>query len=75
MSAPYNVTIVTPWRQHADDVLRYEQRIATLDYPQDRLRLAFLENDSADGTWGLLQSWAKLDRRITLEKRDTGGPL
>lgn len=75
MSAPYNVTIVTPWRQHADDVLRYEQRIAAMDYPQDRLRLAFLENDSADATYGLLQSWAKLDRRITLEKRDTHGPL
>lgn len=75
MSAPYNVTIVTPWRQHADDVLRYEQRITTLDYPPDRLRLAFLENDSRDETWDLLQSWAKLDRRITLDKRDTGGPL
>lgn len=70
-----NVTIVTPWRQHADDVLLYERRIAALDYPQDRLRMAFLENDSTDSTYGLLESWAGLDQRITLEKRDTGGAL
>ena len=75
MSAHYNVTIVTPWRQHADDVLRYEQRIASMDYPPEQLRMAFLENDSTDGTYGLLKSWAGLDHRITLEKRDTHGTL
>lgn len=75
MSAHYNVTIVTPWRQHADDVLRYEQRIASMDYPPEQLRMAFLENDSTDSTYGLLKSWAGLDRRITLEKRDTHGTL
>lgn len=71
----YNVTVVTPWRQHAADVMRYEQLMAALDYDQERLRFVFVENDSTDGTYELLVSWADIDDRISLHKRDTGGPL
>lgn len=71
----HNVTIVTPWRQHVEQVLAYEARVAALDFPQDRLRFAFVENDSTDGTYDRLASWAGLDERVRLHKRDTGGPL
>lgn len=71
----FNVTVVTPWRQHAEQVLAYEQRMAALDYPQEQLRFVFVENDSTDGTYEKLVSWAALDDRITLLKQDTGGPL
>lgn len=71
----HNVTIVTPWRQHVEQVLAYEARVAALDFPQDRLRFAFVENDSTDGTYDRLASWAGLDERVSLHKRDTGGPL
>ena len=75
MSITSKVTVVTPWRQHAGAVLAYEEQMAALEYPQDRLRFVFVENDSTDGTYELLRSWAEIDDRITLEKRDTGGPL
>ena len=75
MSTFSNVTIVTPWRQHAGAVLAYEEQVAALEYPQDRLRFVFVENDSTDGTYELLRSWAQLDERISLSKQDTGGPL
>ena len=75
MSTFSKVTVVTPWRQHAGAVLAYEEQMAALEYPQDRLRFVFVENDSTDGTYEMLRSWAELDDRITLAKQDTGGPL
>ena len=75
MSTFSNVTVVTPWRQHAGAVLAYEAQFNQLDYPEDLLRFVFVENDSTDGTYELLRSWAEIDDRITLQKQDTGGPL
>lgn len=69
-----NITIATPWRQHEDSVLRYETRVKSLTGGHS-LRFAFLENDSTDRTYDLLQSWAAIDPRVALAKRDTGGPL
>lgn len=69
------VTVVTPWRQHAGAVLDYERQMAALDYPQDRLRFVFVENDSTDETYPLLSSWAALDTRVLLRKQDRGYPL
>lgn len=69
------VTVVTPWRQHAGAVLDYERQMAALDYPQDRLRFVFVENDSTDETYPMLSSWAALDARVLLRKQDRGYPL
>lgn len=75
MSTFCNVTVVTPWRQHAGAVLAYEAQFNQLDYPEDLLRFVFVENDSTDGTHELLLSWAQLDERISLSKQDMGEPL
>lgn len=75
ISYDYNVTVATPWRQHAGEVMQYETQMAALEYDQDRLRFAFLENDSTDGTYDLLRGWADLDKRVMLRKEDTGQPL
>lgn len=75
MNRMNRVTVVTPWRQHAGAVLDYERQMAALDYPQDRLRFVFVENDSTDETYPMLSSWAALDARVLLRKQDRGYPL
>ena len=74
MSISGNVTVVTPWRQREDEVLRYEERFEALDYPAHRLRFVMVEGDSTDGTRARLESWAGLDDRLTVLRCDLGKP-
>lgn len=75
-SQPYlpQVLVATPVKNAASHLSRYFKMLEALDYPRDRLSLAFLESDSSDGTWEILQSRAaKLKgqfRSVMLLKQD-----
>ena len=69
-----NVTICSPFRDAADTLAEYINRIADLDYPFENRRYVFVEGDSMDNTWKELQLWTEDDDRYTLVKCDTGAP-
>jgi len=69
-----NVTVVAPFRDCADRVAAYRDRICALSWAWDAVRVVAVEGDSRDGTRGLLYKWADEDRRVQLVRFDTGQP-
>ena len=70
------VLILTPVKDAAAHLPRYLANLQALDYPPQKVSLAFLESDSRDGSYELLEQalpelQAKL-RRVMLLRRDFG---
>lgn len=69
------ISIWSQFRNSAGQQIElYRQRIDTLDYPPDLIKLYLCEGDSDDDTLAQLQSWAIADGRIQIVKHDTGIP-
>jgi hypothetical protein len=70
------VLVLVPMKDAARHLPRLVANLEALDWPRDRLALAFLESDSQDGTFErlreLLPSLARTVRRVRLWKRDYG---
>lgn len=68
--------VLTPMKDAAAHLDAYFETLATLDHPPSLLSLGFLESDSTDGTYGLLQQrlpgLRDAYRRVTATKRDFG---
>jgi len=68
--------ILTPVKDAADCLDGYCERLGHLTYPPARISLGFLESDSVDGTFELLQrhlsGLRRRFRRVGLWKRDFG---
>ena len=62
-----------PFLDHCIDLIR------SLDHPKDRIKIAFCEGDSKDGTWALLQDMeAELRREfadVVILKKDIGNDI
>ncbi len=71
-----DVLILTPVKNGAADIPTYLHNLRTLDYPHDKLAIAFLEGDSTDGSYDLLAGAVPgLDaefRSARLFREDTG---
>ena len=63
MATTPSVLILTPIKNAAQFLPGYFELINRLDYPRDKLGLAFLEGDSDDQTDALLQDYANRYRR------------
>jgi hypothetical protein len=70
------VLVLTPAKQAAEHLARYFQLLSSLDYPKTRVSIGFLEGDSSDGTYDLLDARVPAlqqeYRRVTLTKWDAG---
>lgn len=70
------VLLATPVKNAALHLHRYFALLESIDYPRDRLSLAFLESDSIDDTWKVLQDRLSelrgVFRSVTLLKQDYG---
>jgi mannosyltransferase OCH1-like enzyme/glycosyltransferase involved in cell wall biosynthesis len=51
------VSILCPVKNALPHLPRFLTNLERLNYPPERLRLAFLESDSSDGTYELLREW------------------
>ncbi len=69
-----NVTIVTAMRDEGRNVVDYIKRLEALTHPANQLRFAVCEGDSTDDTWDKLCTWASLDKRVRVVKRDNSTP-
>lgn len=71
-----DLLVLTPWKDAAAWMDRYFELLARLTYPCSRISLGFLEGDSRDDTYRLLEekcaSLASSYRRVGLWKRDYG---
>lgn len=60
LSAPHpagqNIAILVPLRDAADHIQPFLDLLQALDYPKDRIKLAFCEGDSSDGSWERLEA-------------------
>ncbi len=52
-----NVAIFVPVRDGAPYLERHFELVAALDYPKDRLRIAYCEGGSRDATLSMLEQW------------------
>jgi hypothetical protein len=50
------LVIMVPMRDAAEHIDAFLSAIARLDYPKDRIKLAFCEGDSRDGSWELIKA-------------------
>jgi Anp1 len=70
------VLILTPLKQAAAHLDRYFDRLSRLTHPSEQLSLGFLESDSTDETFGLVQrrlpGLRERYRSVTLVKHDFG---
>lgn len=68
--------VLTPWKDAAAWLDRYFVLLSRLTYPRSRISLGFLESDSHDDTYQLLQdrclSLQSVYRRVGLWKQDYG---
>lgn len=69
-----NVTVVSPFRDSANMIPSYLDRIAALDWPADSLRCVFVEGDSVDNSWSLLTDAVTQHPGWRLMRCDTGEP-
>ncbi|MGP4004582.1 glycosyltransferase [Streptomyces sp. 8N706] len=72
------VLVLTPVKDAATFLPRYLRNLTALDYPREAISLGFLEGDSRDGTWEVLQeALPELRaeyRRVTLVRQDFDFP-
>ena len=51
-----NIAILVPMRDATDHIQPFLDALQALDYPKERIKLAFCEGDSSDATWEKLQA-------------------
>lgn len=72
-----NVTMVIPFRDNGDDVIRLFNALSALNWPPENFRVVAVEGDSVDGTYPLLKLWEtdfpQFDK-VTIIKKDLGVP-
>ncbi|KKL81582.1 hypothetical protein LCGC14_1993340 [marine sediment metagenome] len=72
-----NVTMVIPFRDNGDDVIRLFNALWELDWPPENFRIVAVEGDSVDDTYPLLKFWEtdfpQFDK-VTLIKLDLNVP-
>jgi hypothetical protein len=70
------VLVLTPMKNTAAHLDRYQRLLEALDYPREALSLAILEGDSTDDTWSNLVSMQdRLENRfsrVSLHRHDDG---
>jgi hypothetical protein len=75
-AGPPRILVATPLKNARSHLPRYLENLRRLTHPHDRISIAFLESDSDDGTWQLLDAHvAELRgrfRRVHTFKRDFG---
>lgn len=69
-----NVVIVSPFRDNADQIDGYIERIEWLDWPRNHLRVICVEGDSLDGTREKLLAWAIKEKYVSYRRCDVGVP-
>jgi hypothetical protein len=71
-----HVLVATPVKNARAHLPRYLDNLRRLDYPHERISLAFLESDSDDGSFayleGALERLRREHRRVELYRRDFG---
>lgn len=71
-----NILILTPFKNAEASLERYFENLQNLQYPHEKISLGFLEGDSTDNTFALLekkrQELKQNFKRITLLKKDFG---
>ena len=71
-----HILVLTPVKNAAEHVQRFINNLDASSYPKERLSLAFLESDSDDGTYGMLEKMLPELReryaRVELFRRDFG---
>lgn len=55
-SAGDALVILVPLRDATEHIGPFLDVVARLDYPKDRIKLAFCEGDSTDGSWDMIQA-------------------
>jgi hypothetical protein len=50
-----NIAILVPLRDAAAEIEPFLAAVGSLDYPREKIKLAFCEGDSSDGSWEVLQ--------------------
>lgn len=74
-----NVAILVPLRDAADHIQPFLDALQLIDYPKNRIKLAFCEGDSSDDSWERLQAavapLAGIYRDIVLLQRQLGTSL
>ncbi len=74
--SPDRVLILTPVKDAEHHLPSHDANLRRLTYPREAIHLAFLESDSADGTWGALQErcavWRELFPKVRAYKKDFG---
>lgn len=73
-SSSPSVLVLTPVKNAAAHITRYIRNLEQIDYPKEKISLAFLESDSDDGTWDhlnlVLPDLRKQYARVELFKKD-----
>jgi len=54
------------------DLARYQQQIASLDWPENDVRIYCTEGNSTDDTLKILRAWARSDKRIKVIHHELG---
>ena len=74
-----NVAILVPLRDAAQHIEPFLAAVAQLDYPKEKIKLAFCEGDSTDGSWERLQTavapLAKAYRGVVTLQKELGTQL
>ena len=74
-----NIAVLVPLRDAAQHIRPFLDALQALDYPKDRMKLAFCEGDSSDGSWERLQAavapLAETYRGIVLLRKHLGAYL
>jgi hypothetical protein len=71
------ILICTPFNNEDQSIDMYIQSLLAIDYPKEFIDLVWVENDSVDKTWVMLQKYAKIIekkgyRSFTLVQQDYG---
>lgn len=60
------VSVIVPARDEADNIGRCLTSLIAQDYPNDRMRIVVVDDDSSDATADIVAEFAKRDKRVAL---------
>jgi len=72
------ILVCTPFNNEDQSIDLYIQSLLDIDYPKEMIDLVWVENDSVDNTWGMLQKYEKKIKNkynyhsFTLVRQDYG---
>ena len=66
------VTIVVPSWNEGRTIYRTVRSLLNLNYPKDKLQIFLIDDGSTDGTWGIIQKFAKYPNVKIFRKKNGG---